>query len=101
MTPLYYGWQGEPITLEQWARLFADERHIGDDYIDGVHVSTVWMGIDHNWLSEGAPLIFETMIFGGSHDEWRWRYSTEQEAREGHARAIELVRAEVANGSSR
>ena len=88
----YYGWQGEPITADEWARLFADERHIGDDDIDAVHVSTVWMGIDHG-CGDGPPLIFETMIFGGEHDQECWRYATEQQARAGHARIVEAIRA--------
>jgi hypothetical protein len=93
LRPLYYGWQGEPITQEEWSALFADERHVGDDDIAGVRVSTVWLGLDHSWGLSGPPLIFETMVFGGKFDEWAWRYSTEREAREGHARIVAAVRA--------
>jgi hypothetical protein len=87
----YFDWQGNPISREEWARLFEDERHIAEDEIDDVRVSTVWIGLDHRFLDDGPPLIFETMIFGGSLDEYCWRYATEREAREGHARAVELV----------
>lgn len=34
---------------------------------------------------------FETMIFGGEHDQYQERYSTWDEAEAGHKRAIELV----------
>jgi len=27
-------------------------------------------GLDHNFLREGPPILFETMIFGGRHDEF-------------------------------
>jgi hypothetical protein len=89
---MYYDWTGRPISLGQWARLFEDERHISEDRIGDVDISTVWMGLDHNFLANGPPLIFETMIFGGVLDGECWRYATEREAREGHARAVELVR---------
>jgi hypothetical protein len=59
---------------------------------DGKWVSTVWLGLDHRFLGEGPPVIFETMVFSakgngdGLHQE---RYSTEKEAVEGHARMVE------------
>lgn len=92
---LYYGWEGEPITGEQWTALFADKRHVGEDTIGDVRVSTVWLGLDHRFLGDGPPLIFETMIFGGDLDEQTERYGSEREAREGHARWVALVEAAV------
>jgi hypothetical protein len=55
-------------------------------------VSTVYLGLDHSY-GEGPPLIFETMVFGGVLDQQQWRYSTEAQAIEGHARVIGLVEA--------
>jgi hypothetical protein len=86
-----YDWEGKPINPTQWSILFHDERHVGDDQIGEVQISTVWVGLDYNFSGVGPPLIFETMIFGGPLDQEQWRYSTEQEAREGHKRAVELV----------
>jgi hypothetical protein len=86
----YFDWQGQPITLQQWMRLFDDERHLGDDHVGDVHVSTVWLGLDHGY-GDGPPLIFETMIFGGPLDQECWLYATEQQARAGHARAVAIV----------
>ena len=91
MGAFYFGWEGEPITIAQWVRLFEDERHIGDDELGDVRVSTVWIGLDHGLGLSGPPLIFETMIFGGELDGHIWRYSSETEARAGHARAVGLV----------
>ena len=34
------------------------------------------------------------MIFGGLRDQETWRYTTEAQAREGHARAVQLLRAD-------
>jgi hypothetical protein len=58
-----------------------------------VNVSTVWLGLDHNWWPDRPPLIFETMIFGGKLDLEVWRYSTEEQAVAGHADAVKLLHA--------
>ena len=51
------------------------------------YVSTVWMGLDHNFR-DGPPLIFESMYFGGGDEEDQERYSTEAEALAGHERMV-------------
>jgi hypothetical protein len=92
--PLYYDRQGKPMSLWEWANSMeaAHDRHVAEDYVGEVRVSTVWMGLDHNWLRTGLPLIFETMIFGGNHDMECWRYPTEAAALAGHDQALSLVR---------
>lgn len=67
-----------------WARAFGSkERHLAADHVGRVAVSTVFLGIDHNYFG-GEPLIFETMVFGGKHDGAQSRYSTYDEALRGH-----------------
>lgn len=81
-----------PVDLMTWAKWFETvERHIGNDYIGKIQVSTVFLGIDHNF-GEGEPLLFETMIFGGKYDDYQERYSTYEEAEKGHKKAIKLVK---------
>ncbi|MFI9271919.1 hypothetical protein ACIGXM_14530 [Kitasatospora sp. NPDC052896] len=60
-------------------------------------VSTVWVGLDYNWLGHGVPLIFETMVFGGTPDQDTscWRYATEDDARAGHAEVVAMIAATV------
>lgn len=54
-------------------------------------VSTVFLGLDHNW-GRGPPLLFETLIFGGPlHDEM-WRYPTWDAAVAGHTAAVQAVK---------
>ena len=53
----------------------------------GIWVSTVFLGLDHSYNPDGPPILFETMIFGGPHNEYQERYSTWDEAIEGHERA--------------
>jgi hypothetical protein len=55
-----------------------------------VYVSTVFLGLDHSF-GEGPPQLFETMIFGGEHDEYQERYSTWDEAEAGHKKACKLA----------
>lgn len=86
MTSPWYDKLGNPIPPERWGELHADENYmqIGRDDIGPMHVSTVWVGINMNYTREGAPVIFETMIFGGPMDLATWRYSDEDEARNHH-----------------
>lgn len=92
----YYDRQGNHIDLHTWAARFEspdaynEYKRIGDDERNGVRVSTVWLGLNHNW-GDGPPLIFETMVFGGDHDEEQWRWSTEEQARAGHAEICSAV----------
>jgi hypothetical protein len=75
-------------------RLFGPDnqkRIVGKTKVGEAEVSTVLLVIDHNF-GEGPPLIFETMVFGGPHDEWMERYSTEAEAKAGHDRVVAALR---------
>ena len=63
---------------------------VGLDHLDGVKVSTIWLGLDHSFGGE-RPVIFETLIFGGEWDGDLRRYSTYAEALGGHAQAVNNV----------
>lgn len=52
-----------------------------------VGVSTVLLQFDHG--RPDKPLYFETMVFGGRHDEYQRRYATREEAEAGHREAVE------------
>jgi hypothetical protein len=88
------GENGEPKVepdLLKWAAWFeTGDRKIAAREENGVRVSTVFLGLDHQW-GDGPPLLFETMIFGGPHDELQWRYSTRSEAMRGHDSAVDLA----------
>ena len=82
--------------LHEWARWFetsGEGRRIGFTDLGDVHVSTVFLAIDHRFLGDGPPILFETMIFGGEFDQWMDRYQTIEAARAGHARVVEALRA--------
>ena len=75
----------------EWGQWFKEnKRHVDQtDITEDIQVSTVFLGIDHAFMG-GPPLLFETMIFGGDHDNYQERYETWEEAEIGHQKAIEL-----------
>lgn len=95
---------GNPVEepdLLTWARWFEGSnasaagrgrftRQLARDTHNGVMVSTVFLGMDHN-CGDGPPILWETMIFGGPHGRYQERYTTRAEALEGHRRACALA----------
>jgi hypothetical protein len=82
----------------EWGKWFeAADRHVGNTYLPKkrrffyIHISTVFLGLDHGYRSPD-PVLWETMIFGGVHDQLQWRYTSEQEAQAGHFRAVRLAK---------
>jgi hypothetical protein len=89
--------------MEEANAVLADQegRRIGLDRVGRYVVSTVFLVLDHGW--RGVPELYETMVFNA--DEWddgdhmglhefdMRRYSTEQQAIEGHRDTVTLVRA--------
>ncbi len=83
--------------LLTWARRFEKaNRQVAYDVFpsnnENIRVSTVFLGIDHNFSGTGKPILFETMIFGGKHDGYQERYSTWKEAVKGHTKALEKLK---------
>lgn len=77
--------------LMEWARWFEkDNRRVADTKKKGIRVSTVFLGLNHRF-GPGEPLLFETMIFGGKHDQYQDRYCTWEEAEKGHKKACEIA----------
>ena len=73
-------------------RLPTNYRHVADEYINGFRISTIFIGLCHNYdpLSN-APIVFETMVFNNRNGIYQERYSIWKEAEEGHKRAVEWV----------
>lgn len=101
---MHYAPDGTPIDIWEWQRLFALRmQDVGRDtwwcrqtvISDGVEVSTVWLGLDYSFGLGGPPLIWETMVFGGPHDEEQWRYPTRQTALDAHERIVRAMRADA------
>jgi hypothetical protein len=81
------------VDVLTWGKWFGnfDNRRVAKDHIGKVRVSTVFLGLDHNFFG-GDPLLFETMIFGGALNGEMWRYATYSDAERGHAEAVAKAR---------
>jgi hypothetical protein len=84
--PRYYTLKGKhPIpcaSLDEWVQIIeSTDRQVAQTEIDEVRISTVFLGLDHNYRDEGPPLLFETMIFGGGLNGNQWRCSTWEQAK--------------------
>jgi hypothetical protein len=110
--PMWFDRQGNPISMLRWGELrevgldpdghYGEHSYVrvGEDVVGEVTVSTVWLGMDHGFVvgqrfpddPPYRPVIFETMVFGGEHDQAQMRYCTEEEAARGHAEAVEDLR---------
>jgi hypothetical protein len=79
------------IEAADWLEEGSDRRTVKRDEIGDITVSTVFLGLDHSWTPGGKPVLWETMIFGGEHDQYQERYTSYEDALEGHEKALELV----------
>lgn len=88
----------EPGTLADMGRLYGtpegnDARRVALDEEGGVSVSTVFLCLDHYYDAHPnrAPVLYETMVFGGAHDQDQRRYCTREQALAGHAEVCREV----------
>ena len=96
--PRYYILEGHtpmPAPLGTWGRWFetADRVVVKTIPVDGITISTVFLGLNHQFMSGGPPLLFETMVFweGGDLDKAQDRYTTWEDAEVGHATMVARV----------
>lgn len=82
-----------PCSLMEWAEWMKNtkERCVAVTEIGPSRVSTVFLGLDHSF-GGATPILFETMVFGGPLDQEEERYSTWEEAENGHAAMVERVK---------
>lgn len=80
-----------PAGLSEFAEMFkSSDRVVAKTTIyDGCEVSTVFLGLDHRFVGDGPPIVFETLVFGGPFAQEMDRYSTWADAEAGHARMVE------------
>jgi len=88
---------GNPVVctdLIEWATWYetAEFRRLAFDQVGEVKISTVFLGLDHNFAMTGPPILWETMIFGGPFDRELYRYTTRDLALIGHAEALLMVK---------
>jgi len=78
----------EPDMVKFGRFLVSDAKVLKQDILpDGTCVSTVFTGVDY--LS--PPRLWETVIFGGHHDQYERRYASREDALAGHEQALALA----------
>ena len=97
LTDMFYKLDGRtpvPCTAEELGAWMQDaDRTVALDTVDDWTISTVFLGIDHEWSDDAPPLLFETMVFeGDSTTGVVWRYTTWEEAERGHRNVVADVR---------
>lgn len=112
MPSSYYDMDGNSISFEKCGELWdlkCEKKYgiIKQERFGNLYISTVWLGIDHNFVSfirenpeESKPILFETMVFSDDekHDVYMERYSTKEEALQGHNRVMEILKKEGLDG---
>ena len=103
-TDMYYDREGIPTGIDGLVAAFASNRRVGFTRITGgrppcvVEVSTVYLGGINHSDGFGPPKLFETMVFDlPDDDEICERYTTEQQAREGHKAVVVQVAASMSD----
>lgn len=99
MLSKYWKLEGKKVVeckdVLEWGKFFENENRFinSTEILEGaIRVSTVFLGIDHSFSPlPHAPLIFETMVFGGSMDQKMDRYSTYKKAEAGHQKMVDAV----------
>jgi hypothetical protein len=82
---------------EWWSNM--DNRRVAwTEVADGIHVSTVFLGTDHNLFGDGPPLLFETLVHTDYGWEPHWRYPTWEAAEKGHELVVSAERTKHMTG---
>jgi hypothetical protein len=89
-------------TVEEWAAWYEEaKRRVDFTDLGFCTVSTVFLGVDHNFWGKGPPILFETMVFANpvkgeafpeELGDLSLRYATWDEAEAGHADMVAEVR---------
>jgi hypothetical protein len=84
--------------LMEWAMWFeANDRDIAKTETELHLISTVFLGLDHNFFGRGPPVLFETMVFtragngGVAFPDDCFRYCSWDDADAGHRAAVRRV----------
>jgi hypothetical protein len=87
----------EKTDMMTWARQFeSTDRQVDlTEIAPGIRVSTVFLGLDHNFSGHGPPLLFETMVFDDYGGGEMLRYATWNEAKAGHDKMVSELKAKM------
>lgn len=84
-------------TLDEWASWFGSaNRHVEQTTTELHWISTVFLGLDHNYSDRGPPLLFESMVFANQGEvecdiDVCWRYASWDDALAGHQALLRQI----------
>jgi len=85
------GKEPRKVTMEEWSGCDrSDSSRVDYTETENGNVSTVFLGCGFTH-GDGPPLLFETMVLGGTMDGRQDRYPTWEEAEKGHAEFVERI----------
>jgi hypothetical protein len=86
------GHKAIPVDNKTWSKWYATaDRKVARKQVGDVLVSTVFLAINHAFIPHEPPILFETMIFGGDHDQYQERCATWEAAEKMHEEACKLA----------
>ncbi len=79
------------VSMKEGAAQWEEDRRVDLTEDKEYSVSTVFLPMDHSFNFDGPPIVFETMVFplDSLSEEDMERYSTWEEAKEGHRKMCE------------
>ena len=92
--------KGEPVpernvlTWGRWLKENRSARRVGEDDVGDLLISTLFLGLDHNYDTEGPPILWETMVFdnGGDYIFQKRCAGSRERAEAQHLRIVQLVK---------
>lgn len=102
------------LTFAMWLEKSGSQRVVGQHTVGDYFISTVFLGLDHNFSDTGPPILYETMAFSSelqekeflgkkikmmleitdvdeSEENSQWRFSTKKEAKEWHYKVVKAA----------
>lgn len=90
--------------LFEWGTWYETaDRKVARDDIEGIIVSTVFLGIDHGFSADpdSDPLLFESLVFLPDDETGEMRrYFTWEEAEEGHSQIVDAIKEQLTQSGS-
>lgn len=83
------------------------KRRVGYDRVGDYRISTVFLCLDHGFLPDAPPLLYETLVMAPDREDipdvldgLQWRYRTRDEAVRGHRETVQRVENALASGAA-
>jgi len=83
--------ESDPVTWARWHLQPIETRRVGYDVVDGIKISTVFVGVNLQIDPSKPPLLWETLISWDDRSPTSTRYPSREDAEQGHRNACDVV----------